>query len=135
MLVVWCGAISGAVLLICLSRISLSALTQLANQLAPGRMAVNFLSSEACRSDAATKEWTTRAGSLILGFERDENQQTTDDNMAAISQKSPVKETQKLDRADDLRMVVVADASDSRASMPVSAILALRKGLGSPILL
>ncbi|KAJ3455213.1 hypothetical protein MRS44_013813 [Fusarium solani] len=131
LLALWLSILLGSTLLILLSRVSFSALTQLANQLAPGRIAVNFLNSEACRSDAPTKEWGTRAGSLIIGFERDGNQQRNDSSVVAASQNAGSKNTRDLDRADDLKMVTVAGTSGDRASVPVSSILTLRGAASS----
>lgn len=127
MFALWLGVLLGSLLFVIRSRVSLSTLTHLANQLAPGRMAVNFLKSDACRSDAPTKEWATKAGSLIIGFELDGNEQSNGDNVAATLQNAGFENTQDLDKLNDLRMAIVADASGDGRSVPVSAILALRR--------
>ncbi|KAH7166582.1 hypothetical protein EDB81DRAFT_919091 [Dactylonectria macrodidyma] len=127
LLALWLSVLLGSTLLILLSRISFSALTQLTNQLAPGRIAVNFLNSEACRSDAPTKEWATRAGSLIIGFQRDGNRQRNDSSVVAASQNAGSETTRDVDRADDLKMVTVAGTSGDRVSVPVASILTLRR--------
>ncbi|KAM5358276.1 hypothetical protein ACJZ2D_015434 [Fusarium nematophilum] len=131
LIALWLSVLLGSTLLILLSRVSFSSLTQLANQLAPGRIAVNFLNSDACRSDAPTKEWATRAGSLIIGFERDGNQPGNHSNVETASQGAGSEETRDLDRADELKMVTVAGTGSARDSVPVSSILTSRRVVSS----
>ncbi|PGH01330.1 hypothetical protein AJ80_09020 [Polytolypa hystricis UAMH7299] len=56
-------------------RISISGLKQFINQLAPGRLATNFLYGTRVNDgsypvDASTREWSKTAGSLMVGFEQ-----------------------------------------------------------------
>ncbi|KFY21955.1 hypothetical protein V493_06962 [Pseudogymnoascus sp. VKM F-4281 (FW-2241)] len=126
LLVLWLCALLGALLLTFLSLISLSALSQLMNQLAPGRMAVNFLYGDVCRLDAPTKEWAAKAGSLIIGFERDGNKKANDDSVKPTTQHSWAKKTRGSIREDVLRMVGV-DAKGDGEAVPVSVALKRRR--------
>ncbi|KFZ23610.1 hypothetical protein V502_01917 [Pseudogymnoascus sp. VKM F-4520 (FW-2644)] len=110
LLVLWLCVLLGALLLTFLSRISLSALSQLMNQLAPGRMAVNFLYGDACGLDALTKE----------------NREANDDSVRATTQRSRAEKTRGLIREDVLRMVRV-DAKGDRKAVPVSVALKRRR--------
>ncbi len=70
MLFLWLIIVLTAALSALISRVSPSALKQLANQLAPGRMATNFFHGTASRADASTSQWAAQSGSFVVGFRR-----------------------------------------------------------------
>jgi hypothetical protein len=127
LLSLWLCVLSGALLLTFVSRASLSALTQLANQLAPGRMATNFLNSELSRSDARTMEWATRAGSLIIGFERGKNGQGHDNDVTDTLQSHQAEKAGGVNGEDDLTLVAISSADGDRTTVPVSVVLRRRR--------
>lgn len=127
LLALWLCVLLGALSLIFMSRASLSALTQLANQLAPGRMATNFLNNELSRSDAPTMEWAARAGFYILGFERGKNGQGHGNSVTDAPQSHQAEQAGELNREDDLTLVAMSDAGGDRTTVPVSVVLTRRR--------
>lgn len=126
MLLLWLLVLTGAGLFALTSRVSPSALKQLANQLAPGRIATNFIhGDETCRSDVSTNEWAERMGWFIIGFR---HVAADPDGVAAEPEAEAAASEQSEKSCEegkpDLEMVAVDDSVENeKTSLPVSTVM------------
>ncbi|KAL4883983.1 hypothetical protein BJY04DRAFT_215865 [Aspergillus karnatakaensis] len=123
MLLIWICILTTASFLFLTSRVSFSALKQLSNQLAPGRIATNLYGvSNGARADAPTNEWAAKAGAVVFAFQRFGN---------SFSRSSGAEDTSAAESTSDLRLIPLRDSDTHGRSDPVARVINGRGPVGS----